>query len=226
MSETLPAAAEKPPVSLWVWIFRVLRWSTYAVALVTLALALHKSAPPPVQASPLAAERAEQKIRQLDEALASGTPATLRLDESELNSFLATHLDLAPSASPVAGLASAPSSTPATPPAAELTEVQVRSSVRDVKVQLMEDRIRAYVVFDLHGKEMTLQLEGRLHDASGYLQFVPTEGAIGSLPIPQFALENALRRVMESPENREKLKLPAGLDDIRVENGEVVVSYK
>ncbi|MBZ5541602.1 MAG: hypothetical protein LAN61_13880 [Acidobacteriia bacterium] len=61
---------------------------------------------------------------------------------------------------------------------------------------------------------------------SGYLQFVPTEGAIGSLPIPQYALENALRRVMESPENREKLKLPAGLDDIRIENGEVVISYK
>ncbi|MBZ5541601.1 MAG: hypothetical protein LAN61_13875 [Acidobacteriia bacterium] len=152
MSETLPAAAEKPPVSLWVWLFRILRWSTYAAALVTVALALHKSAPPPIQASPLAAERAEQKIRQVDEALASGTPATLRLDESELNSFLATHLDLAPSASPVAGIASAP----ATQPAAEPTEGQVRSSVRDVKVQLMEDRIRAYIVFDLHGKEMTL----------------------------------------------------------------------
>jgi len=214
MRETLPAAAEKPPVSLWAWIFRVLRWSTYAAALVTLALALHKGAPPPIQASPRAAERAEQKIRQLDEALASGTPATLRLDESELNSFLATHLDLAPG------------STPATQPAAEPTEAQVRSSVRDVKVQLMEDRIRAYVVFDLYGKQMTLQLEGRLHDVNGYLQFAPTEGAIGSLPIPQYALENALQRVMESPENREKLKLPAGLDDIRIENGEVVISYK
>jgi len=214
MSETHPAAAEKPPVSLWAWLFRVLRWSTYAAALVTVALALHKSAPPPIQASPLAAERAEQKIRQLDEALASGTPATLRLDESELNSFLATHLDLAPS------------STSATQPAAEPAELQVRSSVRDVKVQLIEDRLRAYVVFALHGKEMTLQLEGRLHDVNGYLHFVPTKGTIGSLPIPQSALESALRRVMESPENREKLKLPAGLDDIRVENGEVVVSYK
>jgi len=214
MSETLPAAAKKPSVSLWAWLFRVLRWSSYAAALVTVALALHKSAPPPVQASPLAAERAEEKIRQLDEALASGTPATLRLDESELNSFLATHLDLAPR------------STSATQPAAEPTEAQVRSSVRDVRVQLIEDRLRAYVVFDLHGKEMTLQLEGRLQDVNGYLQFVPTEGAIGSLPIPQTALESALRRVMESPENREKLKLPAGLDDIRVENGEVVISYK
>ncbi|MBZ5701569.1 MAG: hypothetical protein LAN84_06950 [Acidobacteriia bacterium] len=214
MSETLPAAAEKPRASLWTWIFRVLRWSTYAAALVTLALALHKSAPPPIQASPLAAERAEQKIRQLDETLASGTPATLRLDESELNSFLATHLDLAPNA------------TPASPPAAEPTEAQVRSSVRDVKVQLIADRLRAYVVFDVHGKEMTLQIEGRLQNVNGYLQFVPTEGAIGSLPIPQSALESAMRRVMESPDNREKLKLPASLADIRVENGEIVVSYK
>jgi hypothetical protein len=38
---------------------------------------------------------------------------------------------------------------------------QMRSNVKDVKVQLIDDRVRAYVVFDVHGKEMTLQLEGK-----------------------------------------------------------------
>lgn len=51
-------------------------------------------------------------------------------------------------------------------------------------------------------------------------------GAIGSLPIPRSTLEEAVRGMMESPENREKLKLPADLSDLRIENGEVVVSYK
>jgi len=47
----------------------------------------------------------------------------------------------------------------------------MRSNVRDVKVQLIEDRVRAYVVFDMHGKDVTLQLEGRLGSANGYLRF-------------------------------------------------------
>jgi hypothetical protein len=31
---------------------------------------------------------------------------------------------------------------------------------------------------------------------------------------------------MDSPENRKKLKLPAEISDLRIQNGEVVVSYK
>jgi hypothetical protein len=31
---------------------------------------------------------------------------------------------------------------------------------------------------------------------------------------------------MDSPENREKLKLPSEITDLRIENGEVVASYK
>jgi hypothetical protein len=73
---------------------------------------------------------------------------------------------------------------------------------------------------------MTLQLEGKLGAADGYLQFEPVSGQIGSLPIPQSTLETAVRRMMESPENREKLRLPAEISDLRIENGEIVASYK
>src|SRR5260221_8185 len=86
----------------------------------------------------------------------------------------------------------------------------MRSNVRDVKVQLIDDRVKAYVVFDVHGKDMTLQLEGRLGAQNGYLRFEPLSGEIGSLPIPQSTLESAVQRLMDSPENREKLKLPSG----------------
>jgi hypothetical protein len=98
--------------------------------------------------------------------------------------------------------------------------------VRDVKVQLIDDRVKAYVVFDVHGKDMTLQLEGRLGAQNGYLQFVPVSGQIGSLPIPQSTLESAVRRLMDSPENREKLKLPPEIVDLHIENGEIVARYR
>jgi hypothetical protein len=212
--------------SLWKRIFRIVRWTTYAFALITLILVLHKPPPPLVETSPQAAARVEEKFEQVEKAVASGQAATLRLDESELNSYLASHLELAgkePSNAPPAGAAQG--SPNASVPTRQEVE-QMRSNVRDVKVQLIEDRVKAYVVFDVHGKDMTLQLEGRLGTQNGYLRFQPVSGQIGSLPIPQSTLESAVQRLMDSPENRERLKLPPEISDLRIENGEVVASYK
>jgi hypothetical protein len=229
-----PVAAPEKPVSAWVWAFRCLRWSTYLTALITVILILHKTPPPQVQSSPQAAARAEEKLEQVEQSVSQGQKATLRLDESELNSYLATHLALAqnapsapvPSAPPSSAPATAPQSTegPGAPSAADVE--QIRSSVRDVKIQMEGDHVKAYVVFDVHGKDMTLELVGRLGASDGYLKFEPISGQIGSLPIPQSTLESAVQRLMESPENRDKLKLPADIADMHIENGELVANYK
>lgn len=209
-------------------------WSTYLAALITLILVLHKSPPPQVQSSPQAAARAEEKLEQVEQSVSQGQKATLRLDESELNSYLATHLALAQNVPSAPAPSNAPSSAPlATPqstegpgaPSAADVE-QVRSSVRDVKVQMEGDHVKAYVVFDVHGKDMTLELVGRLGASDGYLKFEPISGQIGSLPIPQSTIESAVQRLMESPENRDKLKLPADISDMHIENGELVANYK
>jgi hypothetical protein len=206
--------AAKP--NYWKVTFRIFRWTTYAFALIAVLMILHTAPPPPVVTSAQAAASAEHKIEQVEHAVTSGQPATLRLDESELNSYLASHLDISPNGSP--------NSSPGGASPADVE--QVRSAVKDVKVQLIDDRVRAYVVFGFHGKDMTLQLEGKLDAADGYLRFEPVSGQIGSMPIPQSALENAVRRMMESPENREKLRLPREISGLKIENGEIVASYK
>jgi hypothetical protein len=229
-------------------LFRVVRWSTYAAGAVTLVMVLHKSPAPVVETNPQAAARVEQKFQEVEQAVSNGQPATMRMDQTELNSYLVSHLDIAanPNASPTAAAAQpatpmantngpstaslAPSrgapdlSAPAGTSAEEIE--QVRSSVKDVKVELVEDRVRAYVVFNFHGKDMTLQLEGKLGAEDGYLHFEPIAGQIGSLPIPKSSLEAAVARMMESPENREKLKLPNDMSGLKIENGEVVATYK
>jgi hypothetical protein len=58
------------------------------------------------------------------------------------------------------------------------------------------------------------------------LRFEPVSGQIGSMPIPQSSLETAVRHMMESPENRERLRLPAEMSGLKIENGEIVASYK
>ncbi|HKM79781.1 MAG TPA: hypothetical protein VJY15_02295 [Candidatus Acidoferrum sp.] len=217
-----PAGNAKPKTSVLRWAFRIFRWTTYLAALITLILLLHKSPPPLVEATPQAAARAEEKFAQVEQSVAQGQQATVRLDETELNSYLASHLDLK------AGQAAASvTPTPGRPGSPSQEDVEtMRSSVRDVKVTMADDRVKAYVVFDVHGKDMTLELEGKLGATNGYLQFVPVSGQIGSLPIPQSTLESAVQRLMDSPENREKLRLPPDISDLHIENGELVATYK
>ncbi|HET7106317.1 MAG TPA: hypothetical protein VFI38_05880 [Candidatus Acidoferrum sp.] len=228
MGETLPNLPpvleplppfEEPKVSVLRWVFRILRWSTYLATLITLLLLLHKTPAPVVASSPQAAASAEQKVLQAEQSVSLGQPATLRLDETELNSYLATHLDLATQAP-----AAAPSGGDGASTDADIE--QARSSVRDVKVQMEGDQVHAYLVFDLHGKEMSLDLVGKLGAADGYLKFEPVSGHIGSLPIPQSALESAVKKLMESPVNRERLRLPSDVSDLRIENGELVTTYR
>ena len=223
-----PVAPSSKPVSPWIWAFRLLRWSTYLAAFITLILLLHKNSPPPVQSSPQAAASAEQKLQDVEQSVSEGQKATLRLDESELNSYLQSHLNLAKEDSSAASTptpdASQVNDSPGTPSDADID--QVRSTVRDVKVQMEGDQVHAYVVFNVHGKDMTLDLVGKLGAQDGYLKFIPVSGQIGSLPIPQSTLESAVQRLMDSPENREKLKLPSDVSDMHIENGELVATYQ
>jgi hypothetical protein len=244
--------AHKPPRTIpWRFIFRVIRWATYISGAITIAMVLHKAPPPVVETNPQAAARVEQKFEQVQQAVSAGEPATLRMDQTELNSYLISHLDIAANSdsgeSRTAATPATPNTvqgapgTPATPtagtaasgldmavPAGTTAEQidQVRSQVKDVKVELVDDHVRAYVVFDLHGKDVTLQLEGKLGAQDGYLNFEPVSGQIGSLPLPPSALQSAMRHILESPENREKFKLPSDMSGLKIENGEVVATYK
>lgn len=215
--ETATTQATEPKrMSPWKIVWRVISWGTIALGALTIAMMLHKAAPPEVKKDPAAANRLEEKLQQAEASAAAGTPPVLRVDEAEVNSFLDSHLVLnREGAAPVA-----------TANAKEPTVEEVQSTVRDVKINLTDDRVHAYIVFDFHGKDMTLELEGRLRAEGGYMRFDPVSGKIGALPIPQSTLETAVRKMMESPENREKLRLPTDLADLRVENGEIVVAYK
>ena len=64
------AHSEPVTVSTWKWIFRIVRWSTYLGAFVTLILIFHKTLPPAVQTSPQAAARVEEKFQEVEKSLA------------------------------------------------------------------------------------------------------------------------------------------------------------
>jgi hypothetical protein len=231
-------------------IYKILSWSSLAALILTIVLVLHKSPAPNIPVDPGAAARAEQKFAAADEAKATGQPGKVALDSSELNSYLAQGLqtETAPggtsSTGNSTGPASAVSGVPAAAPAADgggnaandpsaalaagdprsLEDVQ--STVKDVKVDMVGDLVKAYVIFDFHGKDISLELDGHLSAENGFMKFEPVSGKLGSLPLPQATLNAAVEKMMASPENRDKLRLPADISDIKIVDGKAVIQYK
>lgn len=221
VAASAPAYAEREPPSIFRRAYRVARWVTVTILLLVIVLVLHQAPAPQIRFDPEAAARLSAKLSQSQAAPRAGQPHELRLDQAELNTFLASSLALK-----LDGGAATPL-TPASPPSEGQPSLQeVQSSVRDVKITMAEDRVQSYVLFDFHGKDLSLILEGRLHVESGYLRFEPVSGKLGSLPLPHSTLESAVSRMFDSPENRAKLRVPPEISDIRVENGELLVAYR
>jgi hypothetical protein len=221
-------------------LYKILSWSSLVGLIIVIVLVLRTSPAPSVPFDRGAAARAEKKFQAADDAKAAGQPGQVALDRSELNSYLAQNLQLAPQgpatgagAAPVAadGSAVAPSTngSAANDSAAggeQPTLDQVQSSVKDVKVDMDGDIVKAYVIFDFHGKDLSLELDGHLTADNGYMKFEPVSGKLGSLPLPQSTLNEAVEKLMASPENREKLRLPPDISDIKIVDGQAVIQYK
>jgi len=210
--------------------YRVLTWTTFAWLALTLLLVLRKSPPPAIPADPDAAAHIEQKFTVAEQQKAAGQAPQVALNPSELNSYLSQNLQLEGSpqvgAATSTGSGAAAGSPPSLAGADAATLEEVQSSVKDVKVDMDGDLVKCYVIFDFHGKDLSLELDGHLATQDGYVKFVPVAGKLGSLPLPQSTLDAAVQKMMASPENREKLKLPPDISDIQIQNGQAVVSYK
>jgi hypothetical protein len=230
-------------------IYRVFCRISLIGLIFVIILVLRKSPPPDVPYDPTAAKRVEQKFAAADQAKVAGQPAQVQIDRTELNSYLSQNLQLQGAPPPASAATSVPAvmpagsipgttssavpiGSPSNDPTAALassdpqTIEQVQSSVKDVKVDMEGDLVKAYVIFDFHGKDLSLELDGHLGSQNGYIQFQPVAGKLGSLPLPQSTLDSVVAQMMSSPENREKLKLPDDISDIQIVNGKAVLSYK
>jgi len=224
--------------------YKIVRWSALAVFVLALLLVAHKSPAPKMPYDADAAARAQQKFTAASQTQASGQPAQVQLDPAELNSFLEHSLategstqpsstDAPPAAPPNASQTDAsPSPSPGDASSPDLnadtnqTLDQVQSNVKDFKVDMVGDLAKIYVIFDFHGKDLSLELDGHISADNGYLKFDPVAGKLGSMPLPQSTLQAAVDKLMSSPENREKLRLPSDVSGIRIVDGQVVLDYK
>ena len=203
MCHNAPMAQQDARVSNW----KVIRWSVVAF-LVLVVLLLMKNPAPITQ--PMAPDQVRQysesfetKLQNLADSHARGETDLAHFSEDEINAeFQKTAQEQA------------------------LKSGQSPSDVQAWRFSLANDTAVAQTGYSVAGKEVELTIAGKIGISDGYFTFTPTEGRIGSMPMPLSVLKSQLKSKLLTPENRDKLKLPDYISDLRIEDGQLIIAVK
>ncbi len=197
-------------------LFRVLPWISLAMTLGMLLAILRQSPALPIQSDPQAADRVAEKMALLQQSIQTNHAVTIALSEAELHQWMRDNLAIASAhQAQQAGLS--------VPAGSAATVEEVQSALKDVRMNLVGNQLKAYALFHIYGKDISLQLDGTLETRDGYVRLTPTAGKLGALPIPQATLGHVVAQLFESPQNREKFQLPPQIQSVRVENSTLVI---
>jgi hypothetical protein len=179
-------------------VSRVISVSILALALIAVLMALRAPSATLVPVSAQDVKSFDEKIVSLGQAHQQGSPHTVHITETELTSKLQQGLDEIP---PDGGAV----------------------VLKAASVQLEGDGFVGVFTLDASGKELYLTMTGTLGVLDGRLQILPSTAKLGSLPIPGVAFRRILQRQFDTPETRERLRLPEFIKDVHIENGELLV---
>jgi len=190
-------------------IYRVVRWIVLAILLIGTLLALKKPsqlAAPQVPAASWKQQAADfqTKINQLEQASTDGNHGhEIQLSSAEVNAALAESLRNGTSA-------------------VDLGQVPIQAP----QVSFEGDQVRGLFPTQIYGKDVYVTVAGRLGSQNGYATFDPTQFKLGDLTVPVSLVNGALQKKLAAPANRDKLKLPDFVADVRVVNSQLVVTQK
>jgi hypothetical protein len=168
-----------------------------ALAAVVMALRAPSASMVPVNAQD--AKSFDEKIMSLELAHQQGASQTAHITETELTSKLQQGIDEGAS------------------------NAQGSVVLKAASVHLEGDGFIGIFTVNASGKELYLTITGTLGVLDGRVQIQPTAARLGSLPIPAPAFRSLLQKQFDSPDARERLRLPDFIKDVRIENGELIV---
>jgi hypothetical protein len=205
----------------------IISFATLAISIFTLVLVLKRPAPvSPVLAPAAAAANAQSfqdKVNQLvqPKAAGAGGESEVRINSGELAAALAQASGLMQPAASTASGGAAPGS-PLANPAMELPGAV--PNIKDYQVSMDGDIVRGQFLTQIAGKDVYLTLAGHLGAKDGYATFDATEVKVGDLSVPAALVNEVLQKKLN--EQRDQLKLPNNVKDLKVENGELVFVEK
>lgn len=222
---------------------RIISFVTLAISIVTLVLVLKRPAPVANAVAPATAaanaQSFQEKVNQLAQPKSAAEGGNeIRMTSGEVSAALAQAAGLLPAtaaapANTSSGASDAPSSnapsaspasaTPASAtPAAEFPGPV--PNIKDYQVSMDGDVVRGQFLTQIAGKDVYLTLAGHLGSKDGYATFDATEVKVGDLSVPAALVNEVLQKKLA--EQRDQLKLPNNVKDIKVENGELVLVEK
>lgn len=209
---------------------RVISLTTLAISVFTLVLVLRKPAPVAVPISPAAtaanAQSFQEKVNRLALPAAPGEGGSeVRLTAGELTAALAQATGMLPSTATASSNANGVSSStsPSAPGGAQEFPGAV-PNIKDYQVSMDGDIVRGQFLTQIAGKDVYLTLAGHLGAKDGYATFEATEVKVGDLSVPVSLVNDALQKKLA--EQRDQLKLPNNVKDLKIENGELVFVEK
>lgn len=97
-------------------------------------------------------------------------------------------------------------------------------TIKDQRVSFEGDVVHGQFLAEVAGKDLWVTVSGHLGSKDGYATLDPTEFKLGDLSVPVSLVNPALQKKLA--EQRDRLKLPDYVGDVRVQNGELVIQQK
>lgn len=212
-------------------VYKIVRWCVLVVLIAVIALMLKRpDVVAPQLESAVAAEKArsfEAKLEDIEGAQQRGEAADEQhFDTQEVNAFIETAARKAAEQGSSPGL---PTTSADVQQVAQSTTASQSSDggysdVGAPRVSFSKDEVIAQVVAKRYGQDIYVTVKGHLaSDAGGYVTFHPTEFQVGSLPVPVSLVEPELQKRLAEPDMHERLKLPAFISAVRVQDGQLVI---
>jgi hypothetical protein len=181
----------------------------------------------PPAAAAANAQSFQEKLHQLEKPNPAGQGASeVRMNSAEVNAALAEAAGLLPAAASAAGVTSGNpnGSSAAQAPSNSLEFPGPVPNIKDYQVSMDRDIVRGQFLTQIAGKDVYLTLAGHLGAKDGYATFDATEVKIGDLSVPAALVNEVLQKKLS--EQRDQLKLPNNVKDLKIENGELVFVEK
>jgi hypothetical protein len=97
-------------------------------------------------------------------------------------------------------------------------------TIKDQQVSFDGDVVRGQFLTVVAGKDVWVTVSGHLTSKDGYATFEPTEFKVGDRSVPVSLVNPTLQKKLA--EQRDRLKLPDYVGDVKVQNGELVMQQK
>jgi hypothetical protein len=213
---------------------RIISLATLTASLVAIVLVLKKPAPVAQPQTPAAiaanAQSFGQKMEQLEQAAqqapqAAGASYQTTANQPSSSSSSQAKAEVHVSSNEIgAALAQATGAAVGGELAPDSNVGSGAPTIKDQKVSLDGDVVHGQFLTEIAGKDVWVTISGHLASKDGYATFDPTEFKVGDLNVPVSLVNPALQKKLS--EQRDRLKLPDYVGDVKVQNGELVMQQK